>query len=240
MAKVKYVAPVGALSGAVGKDYVGYGFGGRNFSRQYVVPVNNDTPDTIAQRVSFANISQAFKALSVSQVEAWKALGQLIIRRDSQGSLYKLTASQAFSLINNYLAQMGEELVDDPPGWAPPVAAFTNCQADVVIGTGVMTVKIITPAGYAGGQKVLVEATRELGSGTRNARETDFRKMNTGVTGSLVTLAAGTETDFTPASPAFLYNDQPNWVGIRLTPVSGEGVPGVPVVFSSKAINFAQ
>jgi hypothetical protein len=238
MAKILLTAPVAALSGAVGNDYVGYGFGGRNFSRLYVVPQNNETPDVVAQRLSFATISQAYKALSVPEVDAWKAFGLLIQRRDSQGQLYSLTANQAFALVNNYRAMMGLAVIETPPAYVPPVLAVTAVNASVDAATGVLTVEMATPSGYAGGQKVIVEASRELGSATRNARDTDMRKVNTGVAGSMATLAAGTSTEFTAATPVFLYDTDPNWLGIRLTPVSAAGVPGVPLFRTNAPITF--
>jgi hypothetical protein len=238
MARIVLTAPVARLAGAVGDDYVGFGYGGRNFSRKYVVPVNNATANTVAQRLSFATISAAFKALNVVEVDAWAAFGRLIVRRDSQGQTYFLSANQAFALVNNYRAMMGLAVVDVPPAYSPPVLAATFASIGVNLLTGVPTVAITTPTLYAGGQKVIVEVSRELGSQTRNARETDMRKINAGVTGSMATLAAGEETNFEAANPVFLYNDNPNWAAVRLTPVSASGVPGTPLWIKNGPINF--
>jgi hypothetical protein len=132
--------------------------------RAWVVPANPRTAAQLEVRRILTQNTQAFRALSTAQQDAWNAAGAQVQTRSSLGQSGPMTGAQFYTMINCNLIALGQEKVDVPP--ARPQFADIAPTALVITNTGgVIAVKLTAPADP--GENTLLRATKPVSSATR-------------------------------------------------------------------------
>ncbi len=122
--KVKFGALIVAGSGKLGGHVASRNRSGA-YLRTKVTPVNPNTPAQQAARVLLTTLSQQWRTLTQSQIEAWNAAVQDFAVTDVFGDLRNPTGKNLFVRLNANLASIGAALITDPP----PIAAIDPAAA---------------------------------------------------------------------------------------------------------------
>lgn len=101
----------------------------RNSYGQYLrtraTPVNPGTTFQVDVRARFSTAAGAWRNLTEVQQAGWRDLAGQIARNDSLGQSYTPSGFGAYCMVNLNRQTVGLALLDDPPLYAPPVAADT-------------------------------------------------------------------------------------------------------------------
>jgi len=124
MAKVKYGAIVGQVSGSIGASTHGHNRFG-NYIRQRSIPVQPNTGLQLAQRAVLGTESAAWANLLAAQRKSWAVWSQNNPIVDVLGDKRILTGHMAFVMCNSRLKQIALPTFDTPPAKATPTALTT-------------------------------------------------------------------------------------------------------------------
>lgn len=121
MAKYTPSAILGQLSKSAGSSTFGHNRNG-SYLRIKVIPTNpRKTLMTFARGV-LAQFASSYRALSAAQQAAWAGLGSVMVRSDSLGNPYTLTAEQAYISVNRTIRVYGGTAITTAPALTTPTA----------------------------------------------------------------------------------------------------------------------
>lgn len=121
MAKVKYGAIVGQVSGSIGASTHGHNRFG-NYIRQRSIPVQPDSGTQLARRATMAAQSSAWGSLTAAQRKAWSVWAENNPIVDTLGDKRILSGHMAYVACNARLRQIAVATSDSPPIIPMPVA----------------------------------------------------------------------------------------------------------------------
>lgn len=225
--KIRLTTPFAELSGAVGGPFgiVVWNQRGVMVGRRNVVPANPSTTNQDTIRGYLATAAGAFQSISLVEKAAWEVFGELM-QRSTLGQKYNLSAISAYCMINTYRQMKGDTLTDTAPT-TKPAFAVTGVTSITNVGPGTSLDLIFTHnEGTPSGEFVMIKTTGQLPSQVVVPKDSDFR-MFAGVADdeSIVDLAASPQT--VVEANAWAFPAVGSYMGIELTPMSDEYVPGV-------------
>lgn len=208
---------------------------GRTLARDYVIPVQpNSSPQQLAKaRVSA--IVEAYQSLTLVQVDEWQALAEQINKTGRLGQDYKLNWTMLFQQVNNYRLQDGQAITSTPPSIAaaPIVTSITDLTSDEGIPDQALRLTFVTAAATASGFWA-VRFTRPLGSPVRQARDTDFRYVNTPAACLLPRTNSTTQAlDITSTLINIMVDDH---VGVEIKALNADYVPTSVFVVRNRTV----
>jgi len=233
MAIARLIAPFASISGKIeapgGQSPVGAlvampDANGRTLTRSYVIPAN---PGSIFQteiRSYMTSIAEALQTVSLAQVDAWRAIADVIVRSGRLGLNYRLTWNQLFSQVNNYQLMEGNSISFDPPAVDSSniPAGFTSITSDD--GDPIQEIQVTMAESVAptAGSRIFFQFTRNLGSTSRSARDNEFQ----GVEGLGDMIKARVGTPFRYTFDSTRLNLLPGMrVGVKATIITANGYP---------------
>jgi len=137
MAKVKYGAIVGQVSGSIGASTHGHNRFG-NYIRQRSIPVQPNSGLQLAQRAVLGTESAAWALLLAAQQRSWAVWAQNNPIVDVLGDKRILTGHMAFVMCNSRLKGIAVATSDTPPITPAPLA-LTSLSIAASAGTQVVT-----------------------------------------------------------------------------------------------------
>lgn len=194
--------------------------------RTKVTPINRRTNSQQTAKVTLADLSDNWKALTQAQRDTWDNASQDVTRRNIFGDGYHPTGKNLYMIINQGLALAGVAAVTSPPATTPATALTA-----FAVGTNTTAAQTLTftATPVPAGMMVQVQGTRPLSAGS-NAPSGKFRNFTTVVAAATSPLNsfAAYQTKFgTPISGkkiffrAFVVNIT---TGARSLPLQASGI----------------
>ena len=154
-----------------GKAGLFVSYKGRNgqVRRGYIVPTNPNTAYQQSVRSTLSSVSQRFRSLTKSQIDAWDTAAAKYQTRSRLGQSGPMTGFQLFSKLNATLLQFGADQIDTPPG-RPNLPACAVQGLVITNSSGTISVKLTCPTNpgsstsirAAGGVSPAVRATPSM------------------------------------------------------------------------------
>lgn len=245
--KIKFGQGVAEGRGKIGGTVYSRNASGA-YARNYVKPVNPQTPAQQAVRSSFGSLSGSFRSLTEGQRNSFVTQAPNYPRQDKVGNTITLTGQQLFNAANLAILQSGGTALlttMPPPLAALPDIAFPLSAIDtdfvpnsveltpdfVTIVNGVPVASGSVPAGY----RLVIEATRALSPGRARPKDSDYKQIATYAAGAsnfaLGGQATPTQGNYFIVYGAFVPNA---YYGVRMRLVSlttGQTTPWASQVF---------
>lgn len=222
-----------AASGKLGTSAVFYGSGGRQFSREYVVPGNPQTAYQVASRGRLAEASAAWSAMTDAQREAWNSAASGVTRRDMTGQSYELSGRQLYMQVQSY--RLIDNQVISPTVPSKTVTPFSASAMTVAENADPATgIELSWRSPSETPAFLFIRLTAPLGSDARNARLTDYRIFTTAPSNSVFTAPDLVAT--------FSYSQmrqtlgEGDFIGVELLPLNSGYYPGQKLWFPSVAV----
>lgn len=222
-----------AASGKLGTSAVFYGSGGRQFSREYVVPGNPQTAYQVASRGRLAEASAAWSAMTDSQREAWNSAASGVTRRDMTGQSYELSGRQLYMQVQSYrlIANKPVSTVVPSKTVTPFSASAMTVAENADPATGV---ELWWQSPSEAPAFLFIRLTAPLGSDARNARLTDYRIFTTAPSNSVFTAPDLVATfSYSQMRQTLGVGD---FIGVELLPLNSGYYPGQKLWFPSVAV----
>lgn len=161
MAKIKFGMMMTDARGKLGGQVFSKNKGGA-YVRTKVTPTNPQSADQTTVRALFGAISQAWSALTASQIAAWNTAVEEWKSTDIFGDLLAPTGKELHQRLNNQLQVVGGAAITSPPAKvALPNSPVTV--ATIAIGAATIT---LTGAFSGAGIYIQVFGTTQVSNGT--------------------------------------------------------------------------
>lgn len=222
-----------AASGKLGTSAVFYGSGGRQFSREYVVPGNPQTAYQVASRGRLAEASAAWSAMTDAQREAWNSAASGVTRRDMTGQSYELSGRQLYMQVQSY--RLIDNQVISPTVPSKTVTPFSASAMTVAGNADPATgIELFWQSTSENPAFLFIRLTAPLGSDARNARLTDYRIFTTAPSNSVFTAPDLVATfSYSQMRQTLGVGD---FIGVELLPLNSGYYPGQKLWFPSVEI----
>lgn len=223
---IKPAPPVEAASGRLGQAVVLYVSRGRQLLRQWVYPTDPETALQQQLRAYMSQVAVAWQSVSDLQAEGWLALAEQMERTDSLGRRYTYFANNAFAVVNVYRLLDGQSITNDAPAYNPPATP-------IIMEAGRDEENLIVTLQHAQGTSGFfsIRATPKLPSPRRLARKNELRYISTMLPLSIVPATASPQNASVPVQRVSI--EALDYVGIEVTPLSEDYVPGNPIFAKS-------
>src|SRR5665647_1050979 len=172
--KTKFGAIIVDGRGKIGGHVASKNRGG-SYLRTKVTPVNAQTVAQTGVRSLFATLSQAWKALTQAQRNAWNAAVGDYARTDIFGDIRNPSGANLYQKLNNILTQLGESVLTDPP-LPSSTDAVTSLVLTGASGTPALSLAFDAVAASVGDW--LVDATAPMSPGKSYVKN-QFRRITT-------------------------------------------------------------
>lgn len=227
---IKPAPPVEAASGRLGQSVVLYVSRGRQMLRQWVYPTDPETALQQQLRAYMSQVAVAWQSVSDLEAEGWAALAEQMKRVDSLGREYAYFANNAYAVVNVYRLLDGQTITDDAPAYNPPAAP-------IITEAGHDEENLVVTVQHAQGTSGFfsVRVTPKLPSARRQARKNELRYASTSLVLSIVPAAASPQQLTVPTQRVSI--EAGDYVGIEVTPLSADYVPGSP--YFAKSIQLS-
>jgi hypothetical protein len=152
-----------------------------NYTRNKTIPVNPNTPKQSQVRSFLGNLSSAWRTLSVTDREAWKALADALAPTNVFGQTFKYTGFNVYIKSNQTLQTAGLPTLTSPDTIPPAFPVLeTSVEADVsenhLLFSALFDGDPVTPEGLV----LVVQATPAVSANISNASvERTYRSILT-------------------------------------------------------------
>lgn len=223
---IKPAPPVEAASGRLGQNVVLYVSRGRQMLRQWVYPTDPETALQQQLRAYMSQVAVAWQSVSDIEAAGWSDLAEQMKRVDSLGREYAYFANNAYAVVNVYRLLDGQSITDDAPTYNPPATP-------VITAAGHDEENLVVTVQHAQGTSGFfsVRATPALPSPRRLARKNELRYLSTSLALSIVPATASPQNVTVPTQRVSIEGG--DYVGIEITPLSADYVPGNPIFLKS-------
>lgn len=195
--KMQFGAIVVAASGKIGGHVASKNKGGA-YLRTKVTPSNPQTSYQTAVRDRLASLSQAWRALSDAQRNAWNGAVESFKRTNVFGDLKSPSGFNLYQRINNNILVLGGTAIDVPP-LPTSTDTFSSLVLTAASGTPALSLAFSVDAGEDHGYKLF--ATAPVSPGKKNVNS-QYRLIS-----------KGTATPTSPLNILSVYNAKFGGVG---------------------------
>lgn len=171
------------------------------YLRTKVTPVNPSTSYQVTARARLASFSQAWRALTQAQRDAWNNAVSDYKQTDIFGDIQNPSGFNLYVRLNNNLDNVGASAIDTP--LAPTaVNVFTSMSVAAAEGAGTI-VATVSPATLDAAEYVIFRATAAQSAG-KNFIKSEFRQISvvTAIVAGSVDLETAYNAKFGAVGPA--------------------------------------
>lgn len=171
MAKIK-LNIASAISGKLGGNIYSRNKGGA-YVKQWVSPINPNTPAQSLTRQRFSDLSNDWKGLTQTQRDTWNSAAPNFPIKDRLGETIVLSGQQLYMKFNRNLQSAGLSPISVAP--APKVVANPQFGA-VTVAPGAFEVGF-TPDPLGAGDYLVIEATAVKSAGVNFVSRSSFKQV---------------------------------------------------------------